>query len=321
MNGNGKIRIVVLMGGPSAEHEVSLNSGEMVMNNLDPAKYEATAVVVGKDGKWPISFKKLREDFDIAFVAMHGEYGEDGTLQAILEKEKIPFTGSDSRASRLGMDKVESAKVLGKAGLLIPTFTVLSAGGGSSFGGKNDNGHLFDFPVVVKPTDRGSTVGVSIVDNVRDLPKAIELARKSSENVMIQKYIKGRELTCGVLEVDGKLQVLPPTEIMPRKSKFFDYESKYTPGGSLEVTPPKMFNEEIKKIQEAALAAHKAIGARGYSRADFIFGEDGKLYTLEINTLPGLTETSLLPQEAKAAGINFPKLLDSIIMSAWPEKK
>lgn len=305
------------MGGPSAEYDVSLKSGEMVMANLDSAQYDKAEIIVGKDGKWPIAFKKLRDNFDVAFVAMHGEYGEDGTLQGILEKEKIRYTGSDSRASRLGMDKVESAKVLEKAGLLIPSFTIL----------KNGNGHLFDFPVVVKPTDRGSTRGVSIVENVRDLPAAIELARKYSENVMVQEYIKGRELTCGVLalrQAQGEkstLEALPPTEILPRKSKFFDYESKYAPGGSIEITPPKLFNGEIKKIQEAALKAHKAIGARGYSRTDFILGEDKKLYTLEINTLPGLTETSLLPQEAKVAGISFSKLLDYIIMSAWPQKK
>lgn len=294
------------MGGPSAEHEISLKTGEQVLANISPRKYDAEKIIISKDGKWPIDLADFKKRFDVAFVALHGEYGEDGTVQKILEKEKIRFTGSSSKASKLGMDKTKSSVVFQKVGLTTPRFSVL----------RNGNGLLFDFPAVIKPMDRGSSVGLSIVENVRDLAYAIELAQKYSSNVMIEEYIRGKELTCGVLEINGKPSAMMPTEILPQKAKFFDYEAKYEPGSSLEITPPKLFKDQIQKIQETALIAHKAIGARGFSRTDMILRSDENLYVLEINTIPGMTETSLFPQGAKAAGVSFQKLLDYIIQSA-----
>lgn len=306
MGSKQKIRVGVLMGGPSAEHEISLKTGEQVLENIDRKKYEAEAVNIGKGGKWPISFADFKKRFDVAFIALHGEYGEDGTVQKLLEKEKIRFTGSDSKASKLGMDKTKSSSIFQKIGLTTPRFSVL----------RNGNGFLFDFPAVVKPVDRGSSVGMSIVENIRDLAYAVELAQKYSLNVMIEEYIRGKELTCGILEINGKPKAMIPTEILPQKAKFFDFEAKYEPGASLELTPPKLFKDQIQKIQEMAIAAHKAIGARGFSRTDMILRNDENIYVLEINTVPGMTETSLFPQGAKAAGIGFSKTLDYIIEAA-----
>lgn len=310
-NENKKLRVAVLMGGPSAEHDISLKTGAMVLENLDREKYAAKSVQISKTGKWPISPAKIKKEFDLAFIAMHGEYGEDGTVQKILDRYKIRYTGSGAKASALGMDKAKSSPIFKKAGLRIPSFDLIHVG-------KNFKNFKLsvDLPVVVKPNDRGSSVGISVVEKFTDLMLAIAKASEYSPNVMIQKYIKGREFTCGVLNINGKPKPFLPTEIIPR-SRFFDYKAKYEIGGSQEITPPRLFKSEIKKIQQIALKAHKAIGARGFSRTDIIMDEKDKFYVLEINTLPGMTETSLLPQAAKAGGISFPKLLDLIIESAW----
>lgn len=309
-----KLRVAVLMGGPSAEHDISLKTGKMVLENLDREKYAAKSVQISKTGKWPVSPAKIKKEFDLAFIAMHGEYGEDGTVQKILDKYKIRYTGSGAKASALGMDKAKSSLIFKKSGLNIPAFDLIHVG-------KNFKLSV-DLPVVVKPNDRGSSVGISVVEKFTDLMPAIAKASEYSPNVVIQKYIKGREFTCGVLNINGKPKPFLPTEIIPR-SRFFDYKAKYEIGGSQEITPPRLFKSEIKKIQQIALRAHKAIGARGFSRTDVILEENPKsknqnpkFYVLEINTLPGMTETSLLPQAAKAGGIDFPKLLDLIIESA-----
>lgn len=313
-NNVAKIRVAVLMGGPSAEHEISIKSGRMVLTNLDKKKYWAKPVKISRKGKWPIIPSELKKKFDVAFIAMHGEYGEDGQVQMILGKYHIPFTGSGVRASQLGMDKIKSARIFEEVGLNIPEFAVV--GGVKKF--------MFNFPVVVKPIDRGSSVGVSIVRDIRELPGALESAGKYSKRVMVQKFIKGRELTCGVLEAHGKVRALPPTEIIPRSGTFFDYRAKYTAGESRELTPARLTREQLREVQKAAIKAHRAIGARGFSRTDMILADPsaggGKLYVLEINTIPGLTETSLLPQQAKADGVTFPELLDAILDAALRNK-
>ena len=305
-----KVRVGVLMGGPSAEHEVSLKSGEMILRFLNMEKYAAQGIVIDKKGKWPMPLAAFKKKFDLAFIAMHGEYGEDGTVQKILDKCKIPYTGSGAMASEIGMDKARSSKLFKKAGLRVPDFRVVNAE-------KNLKNlrFVFKYPVVVKPSDRGSSIGVSIVDDSSGLPQALKAASGHSKNIMIQKYVEGREFTCGVLERFGRLKALPPTEIIPSDGKLFDYNAKYTSGASREITPPNLSAEGIKKIQKIALKAHNVIGAKGFSRTDTIMA-GAKFYVLEINTLPGMTETSLLPQEAKADGVSFSELLDIIIESA-----
>ena len=302
---NQKLRLAVLMGGPSAEHEVSLKTGEMVLRSLNLEKYAAKAIIIDKNGKWPISKEALKADFDVAFLAMHGEYGEDGTIQKILEKMAMPYTGSDSKASKLGMDKEKSLQLFEKNGLAVADFAV-----------DLQKMHRIGLPMVVKPLDRGSSKGVSIVKSFSEIMPAIQLVKNYSNKVMVQKYVKGREFTCAVIDYDKITVPLLPTEIIPLKSDFFDYDSKYTPGASKEITPPNLPLQKMEGLQQMSLKAHRAIDARGLSRTDFIMGEDGKFYVLEINTLPGMTETSLLPQAAKAVGISFPELLDAIIESA-----
>lgn len=292
-----KLRIAVFVGGPSAEHEVSLKTGAMILEHLDPERYEVRRVFINKRGRWSVPLKKLKGLIDVAFIAIHGEYGEDGTLQALLEEAHIPFTGSGSTASRLGMDKIVAGELFTKAGLTMPPVPT-------------------KFPVVVKPSDRGSSVGVTIAKNTGELLPAIQNALHTSPRVMFQQYIVGREVTCGVLEINGRAVTLPPTEIIPVASSFFDFKAKYAPGGSREITPPNLPNDTIKRIQRVALTAHRAIGCRGMSRTDTILDARGNIFVLEINTIPGMTKTSLLPQAAAAAGISFPKLLDYIIASA-----
>lgn len=286
------------MGGPSSEYEVSLKTGRMILKSLDKKRYFVKSVLISKQGKWPIKPEFLKKNFDLVFIAMHGEYGEDGTVQKILERFKIPYTGSDSRASKLGMDKLKAAEIFKKAGLKVPA-----------------EADLKHFPVVIKPSDRGSSVGVSVVNSLEEMPAAIEEALKHSDCLVIQEFIRGRELTCGVLEINGRLIALPPTEIMPKGSRFFDFHAKYRQGASLEITPARLPAALLRRVQLTALKAHKAIGAKGFSRVDMILSDkpSPKIYVLEINTIPGMTKTSLLPQQAKAMGISFPKLLDIII--------
>jgi len=298
------------MGGPSSEHEVSLASGKMVMKQLNSRKYAAAPIKVAKDGHWPVKLADLKNNFDIVFIAMHGEYGEDGQLQSLLEKEKILYTGSNSLVSRLAMDKEKTCRRLLKKNIKCPPFVVFKKG-------RLAKSCLplvkLGLPVVVKPNNLGSSVGMSSVTNISQLLPAINKALAHSPEVMIQRFISGRELTCGVLEINGQPIALPPTEIIPKGQKLFDYRAKYTPGASQEITPARLPEKTIKQAQQITLKAYKAIGCSSYARVDMILGNDQQIYFLEINTLPGLTSTSLVPQAARAAGFNFPRLLDIII--------
>ena len=297
------------MGGPSAEHEVSLLSGEVIYGHLDREKYEVTPVIVTKDGEWPIGVDKLKNEVDIVFIAMHGEYGEDGVVQGLLRDAEIPFTGSDVLASALSMNKILSGRLLASHGLNIPHFIVAHKHEGVSVGLED-----LDFPVIVKPANRGSSVGVTIVRTEDDLRSALEKAFGFSRDAIIQEFIPGREVTCAVLDDGlGDAFPLPPTEVIPRLGAMFDYEAKYTPGASDEITPANLHDDAISFIQEVAVITHRAVGASGMSRTDMIIGEDDVLYVLEINTIPGMTPTSLLPQAAKVHGLTFSDLLDRII--------
>lgn len=337
-----KIKVMVLMGGPSAEHEVSLAGGKEILKHLDPKKYIAERVMITKKGEWLLPDAPLakiadapsqshalvrrrampRDDIkaDIVFIALHGKYGEDGTVQGFLDALDMPYTGSGVRASALGMDKPRTLSIFRDAGLLVPDFQVAVRSEFTRDGEKifRDAVRRFSLPLVVKPADHGSSIGVTIVKRKSDLPRAAAEALRHSDEIMLQKFIRGREITCGVLEQkDGALLSLPPIEILPQKGEFYDYASKYADGGSDHVIPPPgVSGKKIKEMQEAAAKAHRLIGCRGMSRTDFIMDAKGDLYVLEINTIPGMTPTSLLPHAAAALGISFPKLLDMLIASA-----
>lgn len=318
-----KLKVLVLSGGISSEHEVSLCTGKMVTSSLDKTKYDVESAIIEKNGKWHFSFSKeildiedslklIREkDFDIVFIALHGEFGEDGKMQALFDSIGQKYTGSKKEASKKGLDKALSNQVFEKSGLAVPKYFISS---------KDDKelAQSIGFPLVVKPLKGGSSLGVSIVDNNEKLVDALEEAFEFEDNVMVQEFIEGREFSCGVLEKEGKAFPLLPTEIIPLKSKFFDFKAKYEIGGSNEVTPPDLSSTQIAEIQKLAQKAHDALGCQGISRTDFIL-KDGKFYVLEINTLPGMTETSIVPQEAKALGIDFKELLDLIITAGLKE--
>ena len=333
-----KKHIIILAGGPSSEHEVSLKTADEIIKNLDPRKYLAHKIVVTKNGQWlmPQSAAGLvsnsprdlilsekqalgsikNKNISVVFIAMHGEYGEDGKIQGLLDIAGIPYTGSGVLASALGMDKARSASILRDAGFFVPDFLELN----DAITSVNDVFKKIKFPLVVKPSDRGSSVGVGIVRNKRDFATAVKKAKKFSKRVMVQRFIDGREITCGVLERVGKLIALPPVEIKPMADKFYDYKSKYQEGGSEHVIPPKASPSLLNLIKNQALLAHKIIGCSGMSRSDFILDKNNKPYFLEINTIPGMTKTSLLPESARAAGISFPRVLDLIIRSSFKNK-
>lgn len=315
-----KIKVAVLMGGPSAEHDISLKTGRNVLVNLDDKKYEGKPVVVSREGGWEIPPPKLKHLADVVFIAMHGDYGEDGTVQAELEFLGIPYTGSDSFSSAFGMNKFLSLQFLRDAGFDVP-YTMLV----HKINWLDDPydtlakiNLYIERPWVIKPNRGGSSLDVVITDDINDLQKTMFHLFKKYPDLIIQPFVRGKEVTCGVLDwgLPGSAYALPPTEIVPRKGNFFDYKSKYEPEGALEITPARLPNTKLEEIKRIAKDIHIAMNLRGMSRTDMIVGEDGRTYILEVNTIPGLTETSLLPKAANAVGISFSELINRIIRSA-----
>lgn len=316
-----RLKVAVLMGGPSSEHEVSLRSGDKVFNGLNSELYEPFLLAISKTGEWGLSHSELKDRSDIAFIAMHGAYGEDGTVQSILEDRKIPYTGSSAAVSALAMNKFLSGKLFKRVGFSVPqTFLVpkLTWESGDKLKILKTAFSYISSPCVVKPNNQGSSVGVRIVRNADELKDALDHAFTFSREALIQQFISGREVTCGVLDHGWPRSAfpLPPTEIVPKASHFFDYKSKYETGASDEITPAKLPASLARAVQDLAVGAHRAMNAKGFSRTDMIIDPRGVVYVLEINTIPGLTGESLLPKAALAAGIVFPKLLDTIISSA-----
>lgn len=330
-----KKKIAVLMGGPSSEHEISVRSGLNVLKHLNHKKYTTIPVFIDKRGFWlfhgkneqpltePEALLELqRRKVSLAFLALHGEYGEDGSIQNTLGAAGISFTGSKSLPSALAMHKVLAAREFSRAGLSTPVTAEISK---KDWHRKPQEVlksvyNQFGSCVVIKPVNRGSSVGVSIVTiqkgDLSQLAAAITHALTTSKQIVAQELIRGREVTCGVLDINGYRAALLPTEIIPLRRPFFDYEAKYS-GSAREITPPSnMSLTLIKKIEEAALAAHQTLGLSGVTRTDMIVSPGGKIYVLEINTIPGLTEASLIPQQAQACGISFAKLLDLMIEDA-----
>ncbi len=318
-----KIRVAVLRGGPSSEYDVSLKTGETVLKHL-PQKYEGIDVFISRDGVWHVAgIEKTPNDalkhVDVAFVALHGQYGEDGKVQRILEHMGIPFTGSRSYASAIAMNKHLTKGALAhlKDSVKFAFHKVFSRTEIEEKG-LHQLFREIPHPSIVKPISAGSSAGVAIVTSFHDLESALVTAFEHSDRVMIEELIEGKEATCGVVEGfrGEKHYALLPVEIIPAKdSAFFDYSAKYG-GGSTEICPGN-FDEETKRtIQEAAKAIHRELGLRHYSRSDFMIHPKRGVYFLEANTLPGLTSESLLPKSVKAVGSNLPEFLDHVIMLA-----
>jgi len=337
-----KIKVAVLMGGKSPEHEISLISGQEVVRNLNKSKYAILPVVISRDGtRWrltdsksalrlpdplkaraskkeiiPASYKeisganKLAQGVDVAFIAMHGPYGEDGTIQGMLELAGIKYTGSKVLASALGMDKIKFREVLKGKNLPIPKYLVVKKG--KKIPNLKEVGKA---PYFIKPYNQGSSVGASIARKKSGLAKALKLAFKYSNVALVDEYLKGMEITVSVIG-NEKPKALPVIEIKPLKGEFFDYESKYTESGAEEIVPARIPSQLTKKVQDLAIDVYQAVGARGFARVDFILKGNRYPYVLEINTIPGLTPMSLLPKAAKSAGISYTALLDKIIKYA-----
>ena len=326
------MRVTVLTGGTSAERDVALASAVQVIGALRSRGHEVAVVDTARGyipqadeaallsavvGTEPPPIAQLRglergllltglanlaavRDADVLFLALHGGRGEDGTIQTLLEMVGVPYTGSGRLGSAMAMDKDISKRLFEKAGVPTAPWVMAPAA-------RDEVGAQFGWPVVVKPSKQGSTVGLTVVKNPKEYEPAVALARQYDDEVMIEAFVPGRELTVGVLEG----QALAVGEIIPRH-EIFDYECKYTPGMSQEVFPadlPKAISEECSRL---SLLAHEALKLGGYSRVDFRLTPAGDLFCLEVNTLPGMTATSLLPQAARAVGIEFPELCEQI---------
>jgi len=323
---SNRIRVGVLRGGPSSEYEVSLKTGGAVLKTIRENladRYEVHDVFIDRDGVWHLNgFPFLPTDgqsrFDIAFNALHGAYGEDGKVQAILETHNIPFTGSGSISSGIGMNKILTKEVLKKQGMKTPYWKELPSKKVTAdpTAMAHELFRTFLMPAVIKPASSGSSVGVSVVHKFADIEPALIKAAKHGPTILVEEFIQGREATCGVIEGfrGEKLYALPPVEIRP-KNAFFDYEAKYA--GKSEEIVPSTFSEETKReLELLARKAHEALGLRHYSRTDFIIHPRRGIYVLETNTLPGLTEESLLPKALNAVGSDLACFVDHIIVTA-----
>jgi D-alanine-D-alanine ligase len=331
------LRITVLMGGTSSERDVSLASGIRVAEALrsrghdvhavDPARGEisleeqralAGGVVVQTAPPSQDALRRMAREAlpkmastlprsgetDVVFLGLHGGTGEDGTIQAMLDLTGVPYTGSGHLASALAMDKDLSKQLFRQSGVTTADWLMAPVTA-------EQVEERLGFPVIVKPSKQGSTVGLSIVREPAQLQAAIDQAFEFDDEVMIEEFIAGRELTVGILGGDA----LPVGEIIP-KHEIYDYECKYTPGMAEEEFPAKLTSAEAARIQQEARTAFRALKLGGYARIDFRMSQDGRFYCLEANTLPGMTQTSLIPQAAAAAGISFPELCDRIVRLA-----
>jgi D-alanine-D-alanine ligase len=298
-------RIGVLMGGPSSEREISLKSGKAVYESLKGASVDVVAIDILTDRRNDNILLLKNARIDCAFIALHGKYGEDGSIQEILEELRIPYTGPGVEASRLSMDKVASLEIFERHSLYVPRRVTLD----KNYPIKNIN---FPLPWVIKPATHGSSIGLSIVDSKSELNEALRVAFSFDDRAIIEEYIAGRELTVGILDETP----LPVVEIIPKK-RFFDYEAKYKSGMSDYIVPADLPAGVAESVQEAALKAYKKLGCSGCSRVDFILNKDDRPYILEINTIPGFTETSLLPKAAKSAGIDFLHLCLKLVRKAY----
>jgi len=303
------LSVAVLCGGPSAEHEVSLASGRNVFEALDRSKFAPGLIIWEKGQRFPGRAADF-SDFDVVFLALHGPFGEDGRVQAFLDLLSVPYTGSGMAASALGMDKIASKRIFQAEGIPTPEFVAVSSVSGATAREMAACG----FPCVVKPSSQGSSMGVSIVRRRSQLDRALNEALKFDGRALIERYVRGREFSVGLLG-NSEPVALPPIEIVP-KNEFFDYEAKYTPDVAEEIVPARLDSRMTRKMQRLAVKVYQALGCRGLGRVDMLLGEDSKVYVLEMNTIPGMTENSLLPKEAKAAGIEFPELLEMIISFA-----
>ncbi len=304
----GILAVGVIAGGISPEREVSLLTGKGIHEALLKLGYMSEFI------DFDVNSIEALKKLDVAFIALHGKFGEDGTLQGLLELLKIPYTGSGVLSSAIAMDKVYTKKIFELEGIPAPPAVYLELKDRKNPGSKFSEIHKkISYPVIVKPSRGGSTIGVTVLEDESNIKTAVELAFEYDSSVIIEKYIRGRLLTVSIIGTEPVC--LPIIEIRP-KSGFYDYQSKYTPGLTEYIVPAPISPELSADISDIALQCHKSLGCTGISRVDLILGEDEKFYFLEVNSIPGMTATSLVPKAAAAAGINFDLLVEIVLNSA-----
>jgi len=293
-----------MMGGLSREREISLKTGKAILKALTEKGYTVTAIDVGED----IGEKLVRGKIECAFLALHGRFGEDGTIQGMLELMRIPYTGSDVLASALAMHKIMAKKFFLCEKIPTPRFEVLQR---EEIKKGLQKKISLPLPVVVKPAREGSTIGISIVRKEEELIPALKKAVEYDEEILIEEFMKGKEITVGILEDIP----LPMIEIVP-KSGFYDFHSKYTKGETQYILPARISREKYLYAQEISLKAFQTLGCSGVARVDLMTDENENPFVIDINTMPGMTETSLLPKAASYAGIPFEDLVERILLKA-----
>lgn len=323
-----RTRVAVLRGGPSGEYDVSMQTGASVLAALDTERFDAIDVVITKGGEWLTGGyvrypEQILGSVDVAFLALHGTYGEDGTVQRLLDRYGVPYTGSRAYQSGVAMHKVITKDHLGESGAFLAPHMVVSSGSLQNLHSVSESiADLFGPEYVIKPVNSGSSIGTKIAKNKMFLPKLLKEALEEYDEVIVEKKISGREATCGVVENyrDTELYALPVIEIVPPASAdFFDTTVKYN-DTTEEICPGRFSRSEKTEMERLAREVHQTLGLSQYSRSDFIVAEDG-IYFLEVNTLPGLTPQSLFPKALAAVGGTYEHFIDHLITDALERKR
>lgn len=319
-----KIKLAVMYGGPGGEHEVSIRSAKNILENIEnfrKDKYEVKEIFIPKNVKkfsnfFLKSLQDLKKENFLVWPIFHGEFGEGGYVQKVLENNKIKFIGSNSKTSELAMDKFKTQKVLEKKGILCPRSFLVERG--ILKGGAKRRPSLqaiiekMNFPIILKPVNSGSSVDLHKPKNQQELEKSLEILFKKYKQVLLQEFIVGQEFTCGVLQTDQKTLALPVSEIILKGQEIFDYQAKYETTG-IEITPAKIYKKLSDKIKKLGKKVHQTIGCLGVTRTDILLDKKGNLFVLEINTIPGLTKVSFIPEQLKAAKITIPEFVDILV--------
>ncbi|HAR63341.1 MAG: D-alanine--D-alanine ligase [Candidatus Margulisiibacteriota bacterium] len=289
-------KVAVLMGGNSPEREISLRSGKNVLNSLLRQGYDA----IGIDP----SVQSIPTDIDAAYITLHGEGGEDGVIQGVLTHMGIPYTGPKILASAIAMDKIFTKRILLSSGIPTPLFEIIT-------GSKT----TLQFPFVLKPSNAGSSIGVFIIKNQKDFDEKYASISQQFDSIFVEEYVHGKEVTIGIVDLDNQLKVLPILQLIPH-NEFYDFDAKYTKGKTDFILPAPLSKNTEAKVQDIAMATYRAIGCRSVSRIDMLIDKNDEITVLEVNTSPGMTDTSDLPAQAECAGISYDELVSTIMNSA-----
>ncbi|WLV23461.1 D-alanine--D-alanine ligase [Aciduricibacillus chroicocephali] len=303
------MKIAVLYGGVSGEREVSLSSGKGIIEALKKNGHDVQGIDFHPERLDEI----IKLDVDLVFIGLHGKFGEDGRIQGLLDMLDIPYVGSGVLASSLAMSKSKAKESFAAAGIPVAKSEMFHVD--TEEQQKEAISNLTDNwqpPFVIKPNREGSTLGLTIIKDIEQLKEAVEYAASSDTEILAEDFIAGRELTVPVLGKRGRERALPVIEIIP-KNELYDYESKYAPGGSEHIVPAEVEKQLFEQIQNYAVKAHQALGCETYSRVDFLLTPEGKPYILEVNTLPGMTPTSLFPDAARAEGISYEDMIEQFV--------